>query len=152
VKSTSASCVRRSCARRWWAWPSCLSPRRRRTRDGVAFITLADGQSPPIEPTAAWHAEIFTGRSFGKASPGAASDLGCSRLGSLAGTAAPGRVVACVGRDVYSGEHRDRLTVNLLYAGVLTAQVAARLPLAEAREAMTLAESHTVTGKVVIIP
>ncbi len=42
--------------------------------------------------------------------------------------------------------------MDLLHAGVLTAQVAARLPLARAREAMTLAESHTVTGKVVIIP
>ena len=42
--------------------------------------------------------------------------------------------------------------MDLLHAGVLTAQVAARLPLAQAREAMTLAESHTVTGKVVVIP
>lgn len=66
--------------------------------------------------------------------------------------------------DVWSGHRRhpaafrartrtDMTSVlELLDADVLTAQVAARLPLAQAREAMTLAESHTVTGKVVVIP
>jgi len=44
------------------------------------------------------------------------------------------------------------LAVNLLAAGVLTAQVAARLPLTSAAEAMQLAESHTVRGKVVLVP
>ena len=42
--------------------------------------------------------------------------------------------------------------LNLLAAGVLTAQVAARLPLSEVRAAMELAESHTAYGKVVLIP
>ena len=34
----------------------------------------------------------------------------------------------------------------------LTAQVAARIPLTQARQAMELAESHTALGKVVLIP
>lgn len=42
--------------------------------------------------------------------------------------------------------------LDLLAAGVLTAQVAARLPLTSAAEAMQLAESHTVRGKVVLVP
>ncbi len=47
----------------------------------------------------------------------------------------------------------DLTTVlGLLADGVLTAQVAARLPLSRAREAMELAESHTVLGKVVLVP
>ncbi|MFB9908813.1 medium chain dehydrogenase/reductase family protein [Allokutzneria oryzae] len=41
---------------------------------------------------------------------------------------------------------------ELLAAGVLTAQVAARVPLAEAAAAMELAESGTVVGKVVLVP
>ena len=41
----------------------------------------------------------------------------------------------------------DRLAV-----GTLTAQVAARLPLADAGIALTLAESHTAAGKVVLLP
>ncbi len=40
----------------------------------------------------------------------------------------------------------------LLADGTLTAQVAARMPLAAAAEAMRLAESGTVTGKVVLLP
>ncbi|MFC9999284.1 zinc-binding dehydrogenase [Nocardia sp. NPDC127526] len=36
--------------------------------------------------------------------------------------------------------------------GVLHAQVAARIPLSEAARALELAESGTVTGKVVIVP
>ncbi|WP_373293258.1 medium chain dehydrogenase/reductase family protein [Saccharothrix coeruleofusca] len=40
----------------------------------------------------------------------------------------------------------------LLASGELRAQVAARVPLAEAGEALALAESGTVTGKVVLIP
>ena len=48
---------------------------------------------------------------------------------------------------------RDLTAVlDLLASGVLTAQVAARLPLTDVREAMELAESHTVYGKVVLIP
>lgn len=49
---------------------------------------------------------------------------------------------------------RDDLTqvLDLLAAGALTAQVAARLPLVEAGSALALAESHTVSGKVVLIP
>lgn len=39
-----------------------------------------------------------------------------------------------------------------LTAGVLTPQIAARLPLAQAGEAMRLAESRTVFGKGVLIP
>ena len=51
------------------------------------------------------------------------------------------------------GVPADLTTVlDLLADGTLTAQVAARLPLAQAREAMELAESHTALGKVVLIP
>ena len=47
----------------------------------------------------------------------------------------------------------DLTTVlGLLADGVLTAQVAARFPLSEASAALTLAESRTVSGKVVIVP
>jgi len=42
--------------------------------------------------------------------------------------------------------------LNLLAAGVLTPQIAARLPLARAGDALRLAESRTVFGKVVLIP
>lgn len=35
---------------------------------------------------------------------------------------------------------------------VLTAEIGARFPLTEASAAMRLAESHTVRGKVVLIP
>jgi NADPH:quinone reductase-like Zn-dependent oxidoreductase len=49
--------------------------------------------------------------------------------------------------------HQDLTAVlDLLAAGVLTAQIAARLPLSEVRAAMELAESHTAYGKVVLIP
>ncbi|WP_433731688.1 medium chain dehydrogenase/reductase family protein [Nocardia sp. CA-129566] len=41
---------------------------------------------------------------------------------------------------------------DLAAAGILRAQVAARIPLAEAARAMELAESGTVTGKVVLVP
>jgi NADPH:quinone reductase-like Zn-dependent oxidoreductase len=49
---------------------------------------------------------------------------------------------------------RDDLgqVLALLRDGVLTAQVAARLPLTEATAAMELAESHTVVGKVILEP
>ncbi|HEY0717583.1 MAG TPA: medium chain dehydrogenase/reductase family protein [Streptosporangiaceae bacterium] len=40
----------------------------------------------------------------------------------------------------------------LLSDGALTAQVAARMPLTEAPAAMELAESHTVVGKVILVP
>lgn len=42
--------------------------------------------------------------------------------------------------------------LDLLARGVLTPQVGARLPLTAAAEAMRLAESHTVRGKVVLLP
>lgn len=49
--------------------------------------------------------------------------------------------------------HTDLTAVlGLLADGTLTAQVAARIPLTQAREAMELAESHTALGKVVLIP
>jgi NADPH:quinone reductase-like Zn-dependent oxidoreductase len=41
---------------------------------------------------------------------------------------------------------------GLLAQGVLTAQVAARVPLAEAARAVALAESGAVVGKVVLVP
>ncbi|GAB3144496.1 medium chain dehydrogenase/reductase family protein [Amycolatopsis stemonae] len=41
---------------------------------------------------------------------------------------------------------------DLAVAGTLQAQVAARIPLTEAAKALTLAESGTVTGKVVLVP
>ena len=49
--------------------------------------------------------------------------------------------------------HADLTAVfDLVTAGVLQPQVAARIPLDRATEAMTLAESHTVVGKVVLSP
>ena len=49
--------------------------------------------------------------------------------------------------------HSDLTAVfGLLADGVLAPQVAARMPLTQAREAMELAESRTVYGKVVLIP
>lgn len=48
--------------------------------------------------------------------------------------------------------HADLTAVlGLLADGTLTAQVAARIPLTQARQAMELAESHTALGKVVLI-
>ncbi|MGW7290061.1 zinc-binding dehydrogenase [Streptomyces sp. NPDC054847] len=41
---------------------------------------------------------------------------------------------------------------QLLADGALTPQVAARVPLAEVGEAVRLAESGTVVGKVVLVP
>jgi len=42
--------------------------------------------------------------------------------------------------------------LSLLAQGAITPHVAARFPLAEASRAMTLAESKTVYGKVVLVP
>ncbi|GAA1586922.1 medium chain dehydrogenase/reductase family protein [Actinoplanes couchii] len=42
--------------------------------------------------------------------------------------------------------------LKLLSAGVVTPQVAARIPLSQAGTALTLAESRTVAGKVVLLP
>ncbi|WP_439661781.1 medium chain dehydrogenase/reductase family protein [Lentzea sp. HUAS TT2] len=42
--------------------------------------------------------------------------------------------------------------LQLVKAGALTPQIAARIPLPEAASALTLAESRTVLGKVVIVP
>ena len=36
--------------------------------------------------------------------------------------------------------------------GTLVPQIAARLPLSDAAAALTLAESRTVTGKVILVP
>ncbi|WP_405607181.1 medium chain dehydrogenase/reductase family protein [Streptomyces sp. NBC_01508] len=53
---------------------------------------------------------------------------------------------------------RDRLradlteVLTLLADGAITSRVAARVPLSRAADAMTLAESGTVTGKVVLVP
>jgi NADPH:quinone reductase-like Zn-dependent oxidoreductase len=56
--------------------------------------------------------------------------------------------------DAFRARLREDLTtvLGLLADGVLTAQVVARFPLSEAGAALALAESRTVTGKVVIVP
>ncbi|MBL1082775.1 zinc-binding dehydrogenase [Streptomyces actinomycinicus] len=62
------------------------------------------------------------------------------------------------GRALNRDRFRDRLRADLtqvfqaLERGELTARIAARLPLTEVAEAMRLAESGTVTGKVVLVP
>lgn len=49
--------------------------------------------------------------------------------------------------------HQDLTAVlNLLNDGVLTAQIAARLPLAEVSRAMQMAEARTIPGKVILTP
>lgn len=49
--------------------------------------------------------------------------------------------------------HQDLSTVfSLLGDGTLRPQIAARLPLTEIREAVVLAESRTVVGKVILLP
>ncbi|MEB0265935.1 medium chain dehydrogenase/reductase family protein [Cryobacterium sp. 10I5] len=50
--------------------------------------------------------------------------------------------------------HREDLTavLDLVERGIVTPQIAARFPLMEAAEAMRLAESRTVLGKVVLLP
>ncbi|MGQ4389392.1 medium chain dehydrogenase/reductase family protein [Streptomyces sp. SAS_270] len=65
--------------------------------------------------------------------------------------------------NIWAGKRRsdafhDRLRTDLgrvfalLADGTITAQVAARIPLSQAAEAMRLAESGTVTGKVILVP
>ncbi|WP_150253522.1 medium chain dehydrogenase/reductase family protein [Nocardiopsis deserti] len=56
--------------------------------------------------------------------------------------------------DAFRARLREDLTevLRLLADGVLAPQVAARVPLSEASRAMTLAESRTVVGKVVLVP
>ncbi len=56
--------------------------------------------------------------------------------------------------DTFRDRLREDLTqvLQLLESGVLTAQIAAEFPLADAAAALTLAESRTVAGKVVIVP
>ena len=56
--------------------------------------------------------------------------------------------------EAFRARLREDLTnvLRLLADGVLTAQVAARFPLSEAASALALAESRTVTGKVLIVP
>lgn len=49
-------------------------------------------------------------------------------------------------------EHDLGRVFGLLASGAITANVAARFPLAEASAAMTLAESRTTSGKVILIP
>ena len=73
-----------------------------------------------------------------------------------------GRRASCY--NVWSG-HRRNLTMfrarqredltsafRLLADGVLTAHIAARLPLTGAAAAMERAESHTAYGKVILVP
>lgn len=57
-------------------------------------------------------------------------------------------------RDAFRARLREDLghVFKLLADGVLTAQVAARFPLDRAAEALKLAESRTVVGKVVLVP
>ena len=57
-------------------------------------------------------------------------------------------------RTSFHRRQRADLTavLELLAAGTLSAQIGARLPLVEAGSALELAESHTVTGKVVLVP
>jgi NADPH2:quinone reductase len=56
--------------------------------------------------------------------------------------------------EAFRARLREDLTnvLQLLADGVLTAQIAARFPLSQAASALALAESRTVTGKVVIVP
>ncbi|WP_405791803.1 medium chain dehydrogenase/reductase family protein [Streptomyces sp. NBC_01506] len=56
--------------------------------------------------------------------------------------------------DAFRSRLRADLTqvLTLLADGAITPQVAARVPLSRVADAMTLAESGTVTGKVVLIP
>ncbi|MFD9872297.1 medium chain dehydrogenase/reductase family protein [Streptomyces niveus] len=56
--------------------------------------------------------------------------------------------------DAFRARLRADLTevLTLLADGAITPQVAARVPLSRAAEAMALAESGTVTGKVVLVP
>jgi NADPH:quinone reductase-like Zn-dependent oxidoreductase len=49
-------------------------------------------------------------------------------------------------------QHDLSTVLSLLADGVLRPQIAARLPLTQIREAVELAESHTIVGKVVLIP
>ena len=57
-------------------------------------------------------------------------------------------------RAAFQARLREDLTAvfGLLADGAITAQIAARIPLTEASEALRLAESGTVTGKVVLVP
>lgn len=56
--------------------------------------------------------------------------------------------------DAFRARLREDLTevLRLVADGVLTPQIAARIPLADAADALSLAESRTVLGKVVIVP
>ncbi len=56
--------------------------------------------------------------------------------------------------ETFRGRLRDDLTrvLALVADGVLTPQIAAEFPLAKAGEALALAESRTVAGKIVIVP
>ena len=50
-------------------------------------------------------------------------------------------------------QHADLTAVlELLAQGVLAPQIAARFPLTEAAAALTLAESRTTSGKVILLP
>ena len=62
------------------------------------------------------------------------------------------------GKLLRPGRFRSRLREDmstvfaLLADGVLRPQIAARVPLSQIREAVELAESHTIVGKVVLVP
>ena len=86
----------------------------------------------------------------------------CS-AGCGCGTALPNRRRAYffnvwAGRALAKNRFRSRLRADLtqvfaaLQRGDVTAQIAARMPLARAAEALRLAESGTVAGKVVLVP
>ncbi|MFE4829253.1 medium chain dehydrogenase/reductase family protein [Streptomyces sp. NPDC056672] len=57
-------------------------------------------------------------------------------------------------RDAFRRRLSEDLTqvLRLLAAGVLTPQIAAEIPLADAASALALAESRTVAGKVILVP
>jgi NADPH:quinone reductase-like Zn-dependent oxidoreductase len=57
-------------------------------------------------------------------------------------------------KDAFRGRLAEDLTqvLRLVASGALTPQIAARIPLADTAAALTLAESRTVLGKVVIVP
>jgi NADPH:quinone reductase-like Zn-dependent oxidoreductase len=63
-----------------------------------------------------------------------------------------GRVDADLFEDPFDLEADDASVLALLKDGAITPHVAARIPLREAAKAMTLAESRTVYGKVVLVP
>jgi NADPH2:quinone reductase len=62
------------------------------------------------------------------------------------------------GKHIRPGRFRRNLAadltglIRLLAAGTITPHIAARIPLAETSRALSLADSRTVPGKVVLLP